>query len=259
MGRATLLGNLGGFDSLVTVSSVIDAFNNGRSKLSYFNVAAIKPERVRTLEVGYRGNITEKIFVDASYYFSWYYDFIGYQIGAKVDWPELSPFVNSVKVYRVSANAQDVVTTQGLTVGVNYFFQKYLGFAGNYSWNRLDKRGSNDPLIPAFNTPEHKYNLGINGRDIDTKIGKFEVSNWGYSINYKWQEGFSFEGSPQFTGFVPEYGMVDAQINKSFVSEKLTIKIGASNLLNNKVIQVFGGPRVGRLAYISLLFDLGKP
>jgi hypothetical protein len=53
--------------------------------------------------------------------------------------------------------------------------------------------------------------------------------------------------------------MVDAQINKSFVSEKLTIKIGASNLLNNKVIQVFGGPRVGRLAYISLLFDLGKP
>ena len=259
VGRATLLGNLGGFDSLVTVSSVIDAFNNGRSKLSYFNVAAIKPERVRTLEVGYRGNITEKIFVDASYYFSWYYDFIGYQIGAKVDWPELSPFVNSVKVFRVSANAQDVVTTQGLTVGVNYFFQKYLGFAGNYSWNRLDKRGSNDPLIPAFNTPEHKYNLGINGRDIDTKIGKFEVSNWGYSINYKWQEGFSFEGSPQFTGFVPEYGMVDAQINKSFVSEKLTIKIGASNLLNNKVIQVFGGPRVGRLAYISLLFDLGKP
>jgi outer membrane cobalamin receptor len=256
VGRATLLGNLQGFDSLVTIESLVDAFNNGKNRLSYFNIAPIKPERVKTIEFGYRGNLGEKFFVDMSYYFSWYNDFIGYKIGADVEWPDLYP--SSVKVYRVSANAIDQVTTQGLTVGLNYFYQKYLGFAANYSWNQLDRHGSADPLIPAFNTPEHKYNLGINGRDIDSRIGRIYIRNWGYGINWKWQKGFVFEGSPQFTGEVPAYGMLDFQANKYFPEEKMTLKFGASNVLNNEVIQVYGGPRVGRMAYVSILFDFSK-
>ncbi|MDP1727807.1 MAG: carboxypeptidase-like regulatory domain-containing protein [Bacteroidota bacterium] len=267
VGRATLLGNLNGFDSLVTIESLLDAFNNGKQKLSYFNVAPIKPEKVKTVEIGYRGNLGEKFFVDVSYYFSWYQDFIGYKIGAKVDWDGVFP--NTIKVYRVSANAIDIVTTQGFSIGLNYFYTKSLSFSGNYSWNKLDLKGlskayvpgsvnSLDPLIPAYNTPEHKYNLGLSGRDINTKIGSFKVFNWGYGINWKWQTGFKYEGSPQFTGDVPAYGMLDAQVNKSFIEDKLTVKIGANNVLNNKVIQVFGGPLIGRMAYVSLLFDFGN-
>jgi outer membrane receptor for ferrienterochelin and colicin len=258
VGRATLLGNLNGFDSLVTVESLIDAFNNGKTKLSYFNVAPIKPERVKTVEFGYRGNLGEKFFVDMNYYYSWYNDFIGYKVGVDIDWPANDVFLNSAKVYRVSTNAVDRVTTQGFSIGFNYYYKKALGFSANYSWNELNRHGSTDDLIPAFNTPPHKYNLGVSSREIDSKILGMYIINWGYSVNYKWQQGFVFEGSPQFTGGVPAYGMVDAQINKSFPKEKLTIKIGASNLLNNKVIQVYGGPRVGRLAYFSLLFDFSK-
>ena len=33
-------------------------------------------------------------------------------------------------------------------------------------------------------------------------------------MNYKWIEGFIFEGSPQFTGYVPTYGLLDIQVNK---------------------------------------------
>jgi outer membrane receptor for ferrienterochelin and colicin len=256
--RATLLGNLNGFDSLVTISSLLDAFNNGRDKMSYFNVAPIKPERVKTIEFGYRGNLADKWFVDMSYYYSWYTNFIGFKIGADVDWPPGSPFTQSVKVYRVSANAVDLVTTQGFTIGLNYYYRKGLGFNGNYSWNKLDRQGSLDPLIPAFNTPEHKYNVGISGRDIEMHIGNLTFANWGYGINWKWQTGFIFEGSPQFTGNVPAYGMMDIQWNKFFPQEKITLKFGANNILNNMVIQVYGGPRVGRLAYFSILLDLGK-
>jgi hypothetical protein len=35
----------------------------------------------------------------------------------------------------------------------------------------------------------------------------------------------------------------------------LTAKLGASNALNNKVLQVYGGPYVGRMLYFSLVFD----
>jgi len=258
VGRATLLGNLNGFDSLVTISSLISAFNSGRGLMEYFNVAAVKPEKVKTLEIGYRGNLSEKLFVDASYYYSWYNDFLGYKIGAKVDWPTGSPFVNGVKVYRVTTNSADMVTTQGFSLGLNYFYLKYLGFSGNFSWNKLDRNGSTDPLIPAYNTPEIKYNLGINGRNIDSKIGNFSIYNWGYSINYKWQDGFLFEGSPQFTGYVAAYDMVDCQVNKSFRNNRYTTKLGVSNVLNNKVYQVYGGPNVGRLIYFSVNFDFNS-
>lgn len=50
--------------------------------------------------------------------------------------------------------------------------------------------------------------------------------------------------------------MVDAQINKNIPSLKMNVKLGASNLLNKKVFQVYGGPRVGRLAYLMLTLDL---
>ena len=76
--------------------------------------------------------------------------------------------------------------------------------AGNYSYNKLDRGGSKDPLIPAFNTPENKFNLGISARDL---------KNFGFNINFKWVQGFDYEGSPQFTGYVPSYNMVDAQVN----------------------------------------------
>jgi iron complex outermembrane receptor protein len=259
VGRATLLGNLSGFDSLVTTSSILEAINAlptaDRSKLQYFNVEAVRPERVRTLEFGYRTTIKQKLFIDMSYYRSWYTDFIGFIIGAQLDWP-VGDFIRRINVYRVSANAQTEVTTQGFTIGANYFWRKYLGFSANYSWNRLEKADERDPLIPAFNTPEHKYNLGINGRDIVTQLGNFYIRGWGYSINYKWQDGFMFEGSPQFTGEVPAYDMVDAQISKKYEKLHSTVKLGASNLLDNRVFQVYGGPRVGRLVYFSILFEL---
>lgn len=258
VGRATLIGNLSGFDSLVTVESLIRAFNSGRNELSYFNVDPLKPEQVRTLEFGYRASFDKnKLFIDINYYFSWYTNFIGYKIGALPNWPEGSnaPTDNPI-VYRVATNSKDIVTTNGFTGGVNYFYKKYLGFAANYSYNKLDRRGSTDPLIPAFNTPEHKYNIGINGREFTITFGEIRTNYWSYGINYKYQTGFIFEGSPQFTGFVPSYYMVDAQISKKVPAWYCTMKLGANNITDNQVIQVYGGPRIGRLAYFSVTFDL---
>ncbi|MFZ4799176.1 MAG: TonB-dependent receptor, partial [Bacteroidia bacterium] len=236
VGRATLLGNLNGFRNLIAIDTLIDIFNTNRFtstgadrlKTAAFDIEAIRPERCKSVEFGYRGNITEKIFVDASYYYSWYTDFLGYKIGAQVVWDSSSTglyplFPNSVNVYRVTTNSRDEVTTQGFTIGLNYYYKNYLGFSGNYSWNRLDRGNSTDPIIPAFNTPEHKFNLGINGRDIEYLSKK---EKWGYGINYKWQEGFLFEGSPQFTGLVNSYGMLDVQWNTSISKLNAVFKIG---------------------------------
>ncbi len=74
-------------------------------------------------------------------------------------------------------------------------------------------------------------------------------------MNYKWIQGFVFEGSPQFTGAIPTYDLVDVQVNYTLVKQNLVIKAGASNALNNKQFQTYGGPRIGRMAYLTLTYD----
>lgn len=259
VGTARLLGNLSGFDSLVTVESFRSYLSSKNpDSLNYFNVDPIRPEKVQTLEIGYRGTPWEKIYIDASYYFSFYRDFIGYNLGVTFDDASASGLAASnIQAFRIAANATDMVTTQGFTIGVNYYFHRKYALVTNYSWNKLNLTGTDDPIIPAFNTPEHKYNISVNGRDLILRLGNITIPNLAFNVNYKWIQGFIFEGSPQFTGFVPSYDMVDAQVNYRQPELKTTFKLGCSNLLNNKVFQVYGGPLVGRLAYFSVVVDLG--
>ncbi len=255
VGRAILLGNLEGYDSLITTNSFVDYLSTLNSDtLEYFDVDPISPERVRTVEFGYRGTWFDKVYIDLSAYQSWYTDFIGFVIGIDSDF-DLIGFPSNPQVYRLAANAEGEVQTQGLSVGANYYYAKKHAFNGNYSYNRLTS-GDDDPIIPAYNTPEHKYNIGLSGRDIILPFLKF--GRWGYAVNYRWVEGFRFEGSPQFTGDISSYGLVNAQVNYSIPAWFVTFKLGASNVLDNRVYQVYGGPRVGRLAYISLLFDWNR-
>jgi len=262
VGRAILLGNISGYDSLVTIESILNYYSAttlNSDSLVYFNADPIQPEKVKTFELGYRTTLWSKLYVDANYYYSRYKDFIGYKLGAEVSLhPILTNEITALQTYRIASNADSTVTTQGFNIGLNYFFEKYIAINGNYSWNKLKKTGTEDPIIPAFNTPEHKFNIGISGRDIRMKIGETRLNRWGFSLNYKWIQGFTFEGSPQFTGEVPTYDLLDFQINKFFPKLNMTAKLGASNVLNKKRFQVYGGPYIGRLAYFSLLFELDK-
>ncbi len=258
VGRAILLGNLEGFDSLITVES-FRSFLDTRSfdSLDYFDAPPIQPEKVKTFELGFRTTLFNSVYVDAGYYYSFYNDFIGYNIGIDSDFDPQTNFPINTVVYRVAANSLNQVTTQGLAVGLNYYFKDYYMLAGNYSWNRLNSK-IDDPIVPAFNTPEHKYNLSFSGRDIPLNLGFARLKKTGFNINYKWIQGFTFEGSPQFTGSIPTYDLLDAQINATFDRIHTTFKLGAANLLDNQVSQTYGGPRIGRMVYASVVYDFVK-
>lgn len=287
VGRAILLGNVdgqfeAGNDSLFTIESFQEYRNTNAANLSsalslldYFNVDRLRPEQVRTIEVGYRGTHWESVYFDVSAYNSWYRDFIGYIIGLSAQFDQTTGFpVAGIQAYRLAANSSSQVTTQGLSAGVNWYRPK-MTWTANYSYNRLTS-GEDDPIIPAFNTPEHKVNLGFTSRD--RRIPFTEHKRLNYGVNYKWVEGYTFEGSPQFTGDIPTYDMVDAQVSVKFPKPHLTVKLGASNLfglnplfdenipsderleraLDNQVTLVFGGPQVGRLAYVQVVYEFDK-
>lgn len=284
VGRAILLGNIDGQfeegnDSLFTVesfneyrtaSTLIEGFN----KLDFFHVDAIRPEKVFTLEGGFRGTFGRRLYIDVGAYHSWYTDFIGYIIGLNGQFDENTGFPLYIQAYRVAANAQEQVTTLGLNAGLNYYRDQHV-WTFNYSWNKLSS-GDNDPIIPAFNTPEHKFNIGLTAHDI--RITDGERVKFGWGLNYRFIQGFTFEGSPQFTGALPTYDMLDLQMNLTWPQAHTMLKVGASNLLgvvplfdpdvpgderlerawDNEVLMVFGGPRVGRLGYVQLIYEFNN-
>ena len=261
VGPATLAGHIGAVDSLITIESFINGLDYlNWDTLEYFNIDAIRPEKVTTFEIGARTSLFNSLFVDLGYYRNSYQHFLGYQLGVTTELDLNSPppvFPENTIVYRYSANSKTKVNTQGFSIGLNYYLSSVITLNGNYSYNELTKVDEDDPIIPAYNTPKHKYNLGISGRNINF----FDVDvlkKVGFSINYKWVEGFQYEGSPQFTGFVPTYDLLDAQISVDVERLNTTIKIGASNILNNEHYETYGGPDIGRLAYISLLYDFKK-
>jgi len=285
VGRALLLGNVdgqfeAGRDSMFTIES-FNAYRSsptlleGLSKLEYFNVDRLRPEQVRTIEAGYRGTHVEKFYIDASAYHSWYTDFIGYLIGLSGRFNQTNGFPEGgLQAYRVAANATTTVRTQGANLGVSYY-RKRMTYGVNYSYNEL-VTGDDDPIIPAFNTPRNKINLSFTGHDM--KVPFSGKPNLGFGINWKYVEGFTFTGSPQFTGPIPSYDMIDAQVNVKFPAQHLTVKVGGSNLFglvpffdsevegsekfdrafDNRVRMVYGGPFVGRLAYVQLIYELDR-
>jgi iron complex outermembrane recepter protein len=255
VGRAILAGNINGVKDLITVESFVQYIDSSYQYklLKFFNLSPIRPEKVKSFELGYRTTLFNTTFIDMSYYYSFYKDFIGYQAGVKSNFDPSSGFPKNVQGYRYASNAKDVVTTQGFSLGFNHYFAKFYQLAGNYSWNILNTK-TDDPIIPAYNTPKHKFNVSISGRDVEI----LNVKNIGFNVNYKWIQGFTFTGSPQFSGSIPTYDLIDGQISFGLPKVNTTIKLGASNILNKKQFQTYGGPRIGRMAYISLLYDWVK-
>ena len=274
VGRAILIGNLQGHgtdygENLVTIESLVNYYlpvAQSKDSLRFFSVKPIQPEKARSVEIGYRTTLLDKIYLDANYYYSHYTDFIGYKIGAKfnttIDDTASGAYeiaLPSIQPYRMAANANNTVSTQGASIGINYYLHTNYSLNGNYSWNKLNKEGTEDPIIPAYNTPENKFNVGVLGRNIHFSETEKIFRDIGFSINYKWVEEFKYEGSPQFTGIVPNYDLLDVQVSKKLTTVTgidITLKIGSSNSLNNKHYEVYGGPYIGKMTYFSLLFDV---
>ncbi|MGQ9862996.1 MAG: carboxypeptidase-like regulatory domain-containing protein [Bacteroidia bacterium] len=282
VGRAILKGNPKGEGPLTPLEKLYDfVATNDFSVLDTIFVPGVRPERLRTIEIGYKGLFQNRLYLDAGYYFSWYRDFLGFRLVSTL--PDLRTG-NPIQIYRLSSNAQDVVTTQGFAIGVNYYFAKYYMLSANYSWNVLNLGGAwmddvarwvnrrlrrnllrevppaDDPIIPAFNTPRYKYNLSLSGRDIRTTLNlgnkTFSLNYWGFSLTWRWVEGFWFEGSPQFTGYVPTYYTLDAQLSWRQPEKGITYKLGSTNLLNRRYFQAYGAPYIGRIVYAGMWIDL---
>lgn len=214
----------------------------------------VKPEQVKAIEVGYKGVIDRNLLLDLSYYFNTYNSFIT-QVLVVIAAPDASGNPNYLTIlnsnadntYSIYTNAPGQVTAQGAVAGLTYNLPKGYTVSGNYNWNQLGDVP--EGFIAEFNTPEHKVNFTFGNRKLTEKLG--------FNITWRWQEGFDWQSS--FTNYtqypVPSYNTVDAQVSYKVPSLKSTIKLGGSNIFNKKYIMSGGGPNIGGLYYVSIIFD----
>jgi len=76
----------------------------------------------------------------------------------------------------------------------------------------------------------------------------------GFNVAYRYQTGFRWESSFA-QGDVPEFHNVDAQVSYRLKNIKSIVKLGGSNIFNNRYILNFGGPTIGAIYYLSITFD----
>ena len=81
------------------------------------------------------------------------------------------------------------------------------------------------------------------------------TDNFGFNIALRWQDSFTWTSSFVQNGPVPSFSTLDAQVSYKLSGLRSVLKIGGSNLLNERYISSYGGPTIGAIYYISLTFD----
>ena len=267
VGRAILVGNVDqGFQGYTTalatqLPGILAPTRAGDLANFQYRSDALKLEQVNSGEVGYRAQITNAFFVDLDYFYSVYDNFIAtqnfignldgsrptaQQIGAAAPFR----FANAAlptRVIQINTNVDQTVKSQGAGISAGYTFSPALVLTGNYSYNALITKNFKPGTLSFFNTPEHKFNLGVDGQVLDRKLS--------YNANFRRVGTYVFE-STFATGRIPAAHLFDAQVGYTVPKLHTTVQVGGTNLFDGTNFQVYGAPSQGRIVYAGLLFDI---
>lgn len=205
-------------------------------------------EQNRTFEIGYKGLIDHRAMIDAYYYHSTFNNFSG---ALNLFQSSTDPFdpsgLLSPAVYQTTVSLDQEVKSQGISAGISYMLTRQWRLGTNYSWNEIiDEEQLPDGFQTGFNTPENKVNVTLSNRKL--------TKNLGFNIAWRWQDDFIWE-STFAQGVVPAYNTLDIQFSYLLPKLKSRVKLGGSNILNDRYEQALGNPTVGSLYYLSISFD----
>ena len=240
------------FEGGATPTAIV---NNVGLLVPFTEFNEVKPEQIKSVEIGYKGLINNSLMIDFAFYRNSYTDFITQNqvrkaAGDVIANPSLGATLlngTSDNTFSYYTNFDQQVTTQGAALGLSYQTLRGYTLGGNYSWNKLNEDLTAQGFLSEYNTPEHKFNISFSNRAITDNIG--------FNITYRWQEEFLWESSFARGFIVPSFSTFDAQVSYKIDPIKSILKIGGSNILNTKYQQSAGGPGIMGLYYVSLTFD----
>ena len=229
--------------SAESVTAARAANNPGLLQASTFKI--VDPESVSSGEVGYKGLLGKRLFVDVYAYYSRYKNFFASAAVVKASSPAaaLNPLTSAA--YSYSQNSKDVVKAQGWGIGLEYLLSRGYFLGANLFSDKL--RDLEAGLISYFNAPKYRANLSLRNDNIYKGIG--------FNIIAKWQDVNHYEGT-FVAGTLPAFTTVDAQVSYRVPKSKSVFRIGGSNILNDYFRTGYGSPYVGGLYYVSYGYNI---
>ncbi|WP_142784334.1 TonB-dependent receptor [Changchengzhania lutea] len=224
--------------------------NRDASLLEVGNSDVVKPEKVTSVEVGYRGKLN-KVIIDMSVYYNKYQDFISGEVvsapfygTAGTDDISVDAISNrDFRDYQTYNNSEADINSYGGSIGLNMKVLGGFDLGGSYTYTKQDFDQAAFPdFITSFNTPEHKTKLSFGNTELFKNFG-FNAA-WRWSDTYYWQATFG-------NGQIPAYHVIDAQINYTVPSLKSSFKVGATNLLGDEYFTAIGVGSIGSMYYLS--------
>jgi iron complex outermembrane receptor protein len=241
-------------------------------------IAPLSPEHNTTFELGYRGFLGQRLFLDVNLYRSKYDNFVS-PLTAITDpatgvWPiqmgehALEPFPSQ---YIVTYRNFGRVNLNGVDVGVNYQFNDRTSGWLNYSHmnlvdledpaNDFDGDGKFEEL--SLNSPQNKASLGIAVTDLFTR-GLFGA------VSGRWVEAYDFiagvhratkagEGTGEFwlkdRGPLAGFATLDVYLSYA-ISSRFQASLSATNLFNERLRETVGSPEIRRLILTEFKYTI---
>ena len=221
---------------------------------------AIQPEQNKTLELGYKSLVfNKKLRVDASYYKTWYPNFIAIQLPALYGFSELGPGPDA-RAFLWYYNLQQTVISQGLNIGLDYVLADNFKLGLNYTNSTFDipdydasLQGGTDKATfkrsLRFNTPEHRVQASFG----NTGFGK--DNNLSFNVIFKATSSYEYESSFGAT-VIPSVNTTDVTFGIRIPEWDTKLSFGGTNIFNKEYTYVYGGPAIGSVFYVGLRYGL---
>jgi iron complex outermembrane recepter protein len=255
--------NLGG------VREVIDRYDlNGKAitQVSYntpdpqfYTYGDFGPETVRTWEIGYKNFLWNVVSFDVVYYRSTYPNKTG-----SINVIKIKPD-QTTELFNIVQNYPDNTYQHGLAASIEYALPAKFNLRANYSRDVVNAhllKAETSPVVSANGTildeipPRSRWNISLGNSNLFKTGISFNVSvrHQAPALNFTSivpKNARATSNQP----FLPAQTIVDAQLSKKIHSLKSLLKIGTNNLLGTTYRTTIGNPYIGRLLYVSLIFD----
>lgn len=215
---------------------------------------ALQPEKVSSVELGFRSVILKNLFVDLSGYYSWHEGKIYHKrfVDLETSNPaeavnQLHPDSSAHRIVSIPINSNERLFTMGGCVNVTYHFSDRIWANANYTFSKLITIDHESLKTAGFNVPDHRVNVGMRLRNIWKGLG--------FSVNFRFHDSYTWQ-SRIGTFDVPWTSILDAQISYQIPKLYSTFRIGGSNIINTPYRNVAGGSPLASTFYASILFDL---
>lgn len=238
----------------------------------------IRPEQALSFEIGYKGVLSNSLFVTVDAYLNRRSNFISSPLSANAPLvfapyrynsatPEINEYVNrrlaeGIRAARlnpvelvVAENRPMLVQTVvnvglieeiGLEVGVNYYPTEKLLLSANYAYLSASVLENAVPTQPIFpNASPHRINIGATYS---------EPNKYDFSANLRYVEGFPWLAGVQ-QGFVPTFAVLN--LNGSYyIARNWKVGFNVFNALDRRHYQIFGGTVLQRQATVTTSVSL---